>query len=280
MVGVGTKPTPPWETGQRDAFRGRFGEDPHAYDRTRPVPPDPVFDDIVQLTGSEPGSTVVEIGPGTGQATRPLAERGLRILALDIDPRLADRARHNLAAFRDVSVRTTSFEAWDPGDATFDVVFACNSFHWVDPDVRFVKAATVLNPQGHLAVVSTPVVIPEGASQFWWAVQDDWVAVGAERVDPATAYPDLVDGLDLAVRASGLFEEPVVRRHRFDVALTADEYAANLSTQSGVKGLPPDAQTALVERVRRRVDAQGGTLTVHHLAVLTAAKLRNQSRSP
>ncbi len=64
-------------------------------------------------------------------------------------------------------------------------------------------------------------------------------------------------------------------RHRFDLTLTADEYAANLSTQSGVKGLPPDAQAELVERVRRRVNAQGGTLTVHHLAVLTAAKLRN-----
>ena len=275
MVGVGTTPTQPWETGQRDAFRGRFGEDPDAYDRTRPVAPDPLFDDIVQLAGLEPGLTVVEIGPGTGQATRPLAERGLRILALEIDPRLADRARQNLVAFPDVSVRTTSFEAWDPGEATFDVVFACNSFHWVDPDIRFVKGAAVLNPQGHLVVVSTPVVVPEGASQFWWAVQDDWVAVGAERVDPATAHPDLVDGLELAVRASGLFEEPAVMGHRFDLTLTADEYAANLSTQSGVKELPPDAQAELVERVRRRVDAQGGTLTVHHLAVLTAAKLRN-----
>jgi SAM-dependent methyltransferase len=228
----------------------------------------------MRLSGLGPGSTIVEIGPGTGQATRPLAERGLRVLALEIDPRLADRARRNLAAFPDVSVRTTSFEAWDPGTATFDVVFACNSFHWVDPDIRFAKAAMVLNPQGHLVVVSTPVVIPEGASQFWWAVQDDWAAVGAERVDPATAHPDLVEGLESAVRGAGLFEEPAVARHRFDVTLTADEHAANLSTQSGVKELPPRAQSELIERIRRRVGAQGGLLTVHHLAVLTAARLR------
>jgi SAM-dependent methyltransferase len=143
-VGVGTTPTQPWETDQRDAFRGRVGEGPDAYDRTRPVAPDSLFDDIVQLAGLKPGSMVVEIGPGTGQATRRLAERGLRILALEIDPRLAARARHNLGAFPDVSARTTSFEAWHPGEATFDVVFACNSFHWVDPDIGFVKAAAVL----------------------------------------------------------------------------------------------------------------------------------------
>jgi SAM-dependent methyltransferase len=271
VVDVGTTPAQPWETGQRDAFRVRFGEDADAYDRTRPVAPDSVFEEAVRLAGLRPGSTVVEVGPGTGQATRPLAERGLRVLALEIDPRLADRARHDLVGFPHVSVRTTSFEGWDPHDETFDAVFACNSFHWVEAEVRFVKAAAVLKPHGHLVVVSTPVVVPEGASRFWWDVQDDWVAVGAERVDPATKHPDLVGDLGSAVRASGLFEEPVVTRRRFDISLTAEEYATNLSTQSGVKELRPEAQAELVERVRRRVDARGGRLTVHHLAVLTVA---------
>ena len=59
-------PAEPWETDQRDGFRGRFGEDPDAYDRTRPVAPGAVFDDIVTRAGLQPGSTVVEIGPGTG----------------------------------------------------------------------------------------------------------------------------------------------------------------------------------------------------------------------
>jgi SAM-dependent methyltransferase len=270
-VSVGTMPTEPWETGQRDTFRVRFGEDPDAYDRTRPVVPDAVFDDIFRLAGLEAGSTVVEIGPGTGQATRPLAERAARVLALEIDPRLAARASQNLAGFAHVSVRATSFEAWEPGDARFDVVFACNSFHWVDPDIRFVKTVEVLKPHGHLVVVTTPVVVPDGASQFWWDVQGDWAAVGAERVDPATRHPDLVDDLAVAARASGLFEEPTATRHPFDVVFTATEYATNLSTQSGVKELPPRKQAELIELVRRRIEAHGGTLTVHHVAVVTLA---------
>jgi SAM-dependent methyltransferase len=166
-VGVGTTPPEPWETGQRDAFRGRFDADP------------------------------------------------------------------------------VSFEAWVPGDATFDAVFACNSFHWVDPDVRFVKAAAVLKTHGHLVVLSTPVVVPEDASQLWWDVQDDWIAVGAERVDPETKHPDLIDDFGPAVRASELFEEPMATRNRFDVTLTAAEYATNLLTQSGVKELPPEARAEL-----------------------------------
>lgn len=272
VVGVGAFGPGPWETGQRDAFRGRFDEDPDAYDRTRPVAPDAVFDDTVRLAGLRPGSTVLEIGPGTGQATRPLAERGVRILALELGPHLAARARHNLAGFPSVTVTATSFEVWSPGDMTFDAVFACNSFHWVDPDVRFAKAAAVLKPHGHLVVLSTPVVVPEDASQFWWDVQDDWTAVGAERVDPATKHPDRVDDLSSAVRASTLLEEPVTTRRRFDITLTAADYATNLATQSGVKELPREERAQLVERIRRRLEAHGGTLTVHHLAVLTVAK--------
>lgn len=271
-IGVGTVQSQPWATGQRDIFRVRFGEDPDAYDRTRPIAPDSVFDDIVRLARLQAGSMVVEIGPGTGQATRPLAERGLRVLALEIDPRLAARASENLAGLPHVSVSATSFEAWSPGDTSFDAVLACNSFHWVDPDVRFVKAVAVLKPHGHLVLVSTPVVVPEGASQFWWDVQDDWAAVGAQRVDPATKHPALVDDLGSMVSASGSFGEPAITRHRFDISFTAEQYATNLSTQSGVKELPPEAQARLLTRIRRRIEAQGGMLTVHHLAVLTVAK--------
>lgn len=64
-------------------------------------------------------------------------------MALEIGLRLAARARQNLASYPDIQVVTTSYEAWDPGSARFDAVFACNSFHWVDPTTRFHKSAEV-----------------------------------------------------------------------------------------------------------------------------------------
>jgi SAM-dependent methyltransferase len=273
--------TPLWETDGRERFRATFDDDAAAYDRVRPVAPAAVFDDLVSRAGLGPGSSVVEIGPGTGQATRPLAARGLRVLALELGPRLAARARHNLAAFADVDVVTTTFEAWDPGSDRFDAVVACNSFHWVDPAVRFAKSAAVLRPGGHLAVLSTPWVIPDDADRFWWDVQEDYAAVGAGWVDPAAGHPDrtgigATGDLRPAVRASGLFEEPTFSRQLFTVTFTADDYALNLSTQSGTKELPPDAQAALVDRVRRRIVAGGGTLTAHLLAQLTVARWAGQ----
>jgi SAM-dependent methyltransferase len=262
----------PWTAAERAVYRATFDDDPVAYERTRPVAPPVVFDELAALAELHAGSRVLEIGPGTGQATRRLAERGFRVVALELGPRLAERARQNFVGIADVEVVTTSFEAWSPGGLLFDAVFACNSFHWIDPDVRFERAAAALEPDGHLAVLSTPWVVPEDADRFWWDVQDDYVAVGAERVDPETKHPDRVRGLADAVRESGLFEEPIVTRHLFDVKYTADEYATELSTQSGVKMFDADARAELVQRVRRRIEARGGRLTCHLLAVLTVAK--------
>lgn len=262
----------PWETGDRRTFRAGFDEDAVAYDRTRPVAPPEVFDDVVRSAGLAPGSAVVEIGPGTGQATRPLVERGLRILGLELGGHLAARARENLAGFPDVTVRQSSFEAWDPDGERFDAVVACNSFHWVEPDVRLAKVAEVLVAHGHLVVLATPVVVPDGAARFRWDGQDNWAAVGAERVDPSTKHRDLVSELGPEIRASGFFDGCTVVRRPFDVALTAEQYATNLSTQSGVKQLRPDAQEELVRRAQHRIEDRGGRLAVHHLAVLTVAR--------
>ena len=176
---------------------------------------------------------------------------------------------------------TASFESWDPGGARFDGVFACNSFHWIDPDIRFAKTAAVLRGGGHLVVLATPWAIPETADRFWWDVQDDWEAVGA-HFDPSTMHPDLIPGdLALAVRASGVFEEPTVTRRLFEIAFTADGYATNLATQSGIKALPENARAELIARIRQRVEYQGGRVTAHLLAVLTIARRAgNQPASP
>lgn len=266
---------PPWETSERDTVRSTFDDDAEAYDRSRPVAPGHVFDDLVELAGLRPGASVVEVGPGTGQATRPLAERGLRILALELGANLAVRARQNLAAFEDVEVVATSYEDWDPGRERFGAVFACNSFHWVDPAIRFHKSAEVLVPRGCLIVLATPWVIPDGADRFWWEVQDDYAAVTGERVDPATKHPDRLEDLGAAVRAAARFEEPTIRRYPFEVTFTADGYATNLSTQSGMKALPPGAQVELITRIRRRVLDGGGTVTAHLLAMVTVARVRS-----
>jgi hypothetical protein len=51
----------------REQLRQTFGEDAELYDRVRPTYPPLLFEDLARLVGERPN--VLEIGPGTGQAT-------------------------------------------------------------------------------------------------------------------------------------------------------------------------------------------------------------------
>ena len=99
---------------KRHGLRAGFDADAQAYDRTRPVCPAQLFDDLISLAGLAAGDLVAEIGCGTGQATVPLAERGLLVTAIELGAELAEVARRKLAAFPGSRVLTSSFEAWQP----------------------------------------------------------------------------------------------------------------------------------------------------------------------
>jgi SAM-dependent methyltransferase len=139
-------------SGKRRDLRAVFDEAAEAYQRTRPVCPPALFDDLVRLAGLVPGDRVAEIGCGTGQATVPLAERGLAVTAVELGAGLAAIARRRLAGFPSAEVLTTSFEDWPPGAASFDAVVAFNSLHWIDPQLRYSKPFSLLEPDAVLVM--------------------------------------------------------------------------------------------------------------------------------
>ena len=75
---------------RREYLRTGFNRAAEDYQRTRPVCPPQLFDDLIDLAGLEAGDRLLEIGCGTGQATVPLAERGLNVTAIELGAELAD----------------------------------------------------------------------------------------------------------------------------------------------------------------------------------------------
>ena len=110
-----------------------FNEVPELYDRARPGYPDELFADLVAITGLDDRSSVLEVGSGTGQATRSLAALGCSVTAVELGTGMAAVARQRLAAFPNVEVETASFEDCDDRGRRFDAVIAAAAWHWVDP---------------------------------------------------------------------------------------------------------------------------------------------------
>src|SRR2546430_2026280 len=135
--------------------RPTFDEVAELYDRVRPGYPAELFDDLVELAGLNPGSRVLEIGCGTGQATLPMAERKFDITAIEVGPKLAAVASRNLARFSNVNFIVGAFEEWPVPRESFDAVVSATAFHWLDPSVRVTRAAGALRLSGVLATIAT-----------------------------------------------------------------------------------------------------------------------------
>jgi SAM-dependent methyltransferase len=244
------------EGGSRRGLRGGFDADAEAYDRTRPVCPEAMFDNLVQVAGLGPGDRVVEIGCGTGQATVPLAQRGLAVTAVELGAALADLARSRTARFPSVSVVTGSFEDWQDTDAApVRAVTVFNALHWIDPGMRYSKPAALLAPGGAMAVGSCRWARPADAEPFWAEVQEDYQAVGFAGSPPLP--PEQIGLWHFPEEARAHFYEIASFRYPFRWSYTAADYLAQLATQSGTRALSPERSAEFLARVRRRLDALG-----------------------
>ncbi len=266
----------------RHRLRATFDKVPELYDRARPGYPAEVFADLVALARLREGGRLVEIGCGTGQATLPLAERGLEIVCVELGERLAAIARRKLAGFPKVEVVNAPFESWEPRGGGFDAVVAFTAFHWVDPDVRYGKCARILRDEGALAVVATQHVLPAGSDHFWAEVQQDYDAVVPSDDNRPPPPPDTVGDLGGEIEASGRFRNVAVRRYLWNVSYTADEYVAVLDTYSGHRGaLDEETRARLYDRIHRRIEARPEQkVTKAYLATLNVARRSNPARAP
>ena len=181
----------------RDEGRRLFGLDTAAYERGRPGHAPEVYDVLRERCGLDAGTKVLEVGPGTGQATRRLLELGAEpLVGIEPDAALAGLLRER---FGDrVEIRESTLEdAQLEGD--FELAAAASSFHWVDAPRGLAAIRRALRPGGWWAMWWTHFGDDTQPDPFRDAIDhllDDVVSSpGAEGIsrDPAAAFAALTD---------------------------------------------------------------------------------------
>src|ERR1019366_2412133 len=125
----------------RDLSRGLTFDDAAAsYDRFRPRYPRELFDDLAATGGISATSRILEIGCGPGVATEERMAGGWSVLGVDPGEQLARVAREKFGDER-FAVEVSTFDDWQVRGRSFDLLFSASAYHWVAPEVRWVKAA-------------------------------------------------------------------------------------------------------------------------------------------
>jgi SAM-dependent methyltransferase len=253
-----------------------FGEVAVLYDRSRPSYPPALVDDLVALAGLDGERPVLEVGSGTGKATVAFASRGIPVLALEPSEEMASIGRRNCAGYPGVRIEVTDFERWRPGDQRYPLIFAAQSWHWIEPEVRYRRAREALAPGGVLAA-------------FWnrprWervelreALRDAYARTAPDADIDGPMHPANPEGPEQRedwgeeiARADGLGQAEV-RSYEWTLDYSAAEYADLLGTLSDHRLLPKRSRCALLDAVSDAIGSGGDKLRMRFVTRLCLAR--------
>ena len=224
-----------------------FGAVAAAYERFRPGYPDEVVGLVLAYAG-RPVRTALEIGAGTGKATRLFVRTGVAVTATDPDAAMLSELRKQVP-----DTLTTMQAAFEdlPLTPAYDLVFAAASLHWTRPEGRWERVAGMLAPAGIFASfggqreLAEPEVRDRVETVRSTYLQDDDIpSPDGTPPDSPMQWP----GTELA--ASTLFVD--VRQSTLErrTIMSADEYVGHLSTVSAYLQLPEPIRREALDAIR------------------------------
>jgi SAM-dependent methyltransferase len=233
------------------------------YERGRPDYPPSAIDWLVGRLGlaDRARAPVLDIGAGTGKLTRPLLERGLRVIA--VEPVAGMRATLERTA-PGADVRAGQAEALPLTKGEVDAVVAGQAFHWFANATALREFARVLRPHGHLGLV--------------WNRRDPHqplqAAIG-QLIDPyrADAPALATDAWRAAFTPSAPFAPGVERRFAHAQRLDPDGLVDRVLSISFVAALPENERRSVAARVREL--AGGGPVALRYITELLVYTRRN-----
>jgi SAM-dependent methyltransferase len=278
-------------------FAQVFDDVATAYDEIRPSYPPALVDAAIERGALDSRARVVEVGSGTGKLTELLVARGLHVDAVEPGPNMIEAARKRLGSTDRVRFHLGRFEDVALPEGAFAALFAAASFHWIDPELGWRKAAACLAPGGVLALLAHCGLgdgegaaaeagfrevlrkhAPEVADSLPQAPDLETIlAVAEERRGNVSAVWDWIMGEahGLATdEAAELFDDVEVVTAVSTLEQTTDQFCDHIRTTSLYFRIDAASREAFEEDERRMLDGLGGTLRFSHATILVTARRR------
>jgi len=247
-----------------------FGDDPARYDRARPSYPNELIWDLL----ADDPRTVLDVGCGTGIASRLFQAEGREVLGVEPDSRMAAQARA-----RGLAVEECRFEDWDARGRRFDLLTSAQAWHWVEPESGAAKGAKVLKPGGRIGVFWNHPVHPQEVMAVFrnaygqhapHLLEGESVALGTLRFDAAAVDPDAD-----ALRNTGAFSGIERRFFWWTRTYSTESWIDELPTHSDHRFLEAGRRDRLFDDLQRGLGRLGDSFDVEYCTGLVTA-VRNR----
>jgi len=262
--------------GISNSLKTTFDENPELYHSIRPRYPAALLDTLVNMAQLKDNSKLLEIGPGTGQATEFLAKHNFSIQGIELGQKLARFAQRELRKYKNVEIINGAFEEIELLPENYDLVFSATAFHWINPEVKYAKPYKILKSRGNLAIIETHHLSDSCGDLFFFASQPIYKKYcGKDCYDTGFHLKEITE-----LSACNV-DERFFKVVSFDVFplvvnYSANEYLKLLNTYSDVLSLDIEKRKVFLNDIRNLIENDyNGQIAKYYGMSLTIANKIN-----
>jgi SAM-dependent methyltransferase len=236
------------------------------YDRMRPGYPKAIFQKLQRAANLGSNSRILEVGAGTGQATRDLIKISPHVSCIEPGGRLLKVAKSNLPS---VNFIKSTFEDFVDTEL-FDCIFSATAWHWIDPKVGNRHAYELLSSNGHLAIANNYHVETD-PNAFLNRAQPIFASFGT-IIGLVTPDQIVADKLEIEGEYFHVIAE---LEEAWKQTYTIDEYIALRNTYAAHRWMREQDRMDLEKKLRELGEAEfNGQVTQSYRSVLFVAEKR------
>ena len=240
------------------------------YDKFRPNYPEELFEDIIKYSKIDEESALLEIGCGTGQATKSFLDRNFNVLAVEMGENLANFVKKKFKNYPNFLVTNQDYMSFELKENICDLVFAATSFHWLPKEMALSKIKSELKVGGTLAVFCNHPYPNRLDDETNVKNREVYAKHRGEKVLKEFSLED-TESFTADLKKAGFINvtSKIYKRVR---TLSTEEYIGLIKTYSDHMALSKKEQKAFENDMRKAVNSVGGKINIYDTIDLYLAK--------
>ncbi len=248
------------------------------YDKWRPTYVPELYEDIFAYSNISAKSCALEIGIGTGQATKPILDTGCNVVAVEYGANLAALAAENFKDYSNFSVINLPFQSYVGRKDSFDLIYSASAFHWIAEEEGYKKVYELLKAGGTFArFASHPSCLIEGQEEL--ADKIRYICfrympnpTGATEPRPLVQYTEEDSKRRSDIAAKYGFADITTKIYYRDLVYRSDEYINRLAIESDKIALESHTRDLLLNDIKKVIDEYDGKITIRDMIDLNLAR--------
>ena len=247
-------------------FRRIFDTIPEQFDKYRPHYSAELFSALIEYAGIGPGKSVLELGPGTGQATDPILNTGCDYNAIELGENLFAMMKSKYGHHSNFHIINDDFITYDFGSRKFDMIYSAATIQWIPEEIAFSKTFDLLKPGGVLAMMLIKGDYKTPNEDLYRKIQE----VYSEYFKPEIEYEHGSFRYDNAVK----YGYTDFKRRDFygKREFTAEEYVSFCGTHCDHLVIPEPYKSSFFNGLKKTVKENGNKVIFSDTYVLYLAK--------